>query len=247
MALAFVEGQSAANGTGVATTPAFTNTFALGQLVVVTIMFDGGANAVTSVVDNASTSNTYTLISGASVGNGTTLYQAVYYAVITHSKASPTVTVNFNSAATNAGAVVQYFNGFVGTPTLDKSHSSLNTTSTTVTSGASTATTYPIELVIGSGTYAGTATTFSLGTGYTNLTQLNNSTDTVYAAMESLLTSTTGAQTATFTLAVTKVNAGGVVTFYDPSAQPPIGKDIGNLNNSLGATIAQAMNRAGTY
>jgi hypothetical protein len=39
MALAFVEGKAVTNATGVATTAAFTNTFAVGQLVVVTINY----------------------------------------------------------------------------------------------------------------------------------------------------------------------------------------------------------------
>jgi hypothetical protein len=217
MSMAFVEGQVIANATGVATTPAFTNTFALGQLVVVTVNFSGGTNPTTSVTDNASTPNTYTLISGASIANGATLYQAVYYAVITTAKASPTVTVNYSSASNNAGVVVQYFNGFVGTPTLDQSGSSANTTSTTVTSGASSGTTQNNELVIGMGVYHAGTTTFTLGAGYTNLTQLNNSTDTVGVAMESNLVATMNAQTATFTLGTTNVNIGGVLTFYDTS------------------------------
>jgi len=218
MSMGFLEGQVIANATGVATTPAFTNTFALGQLVVVTINYSGGANATTSVVDNASVSNTYTAIPGASVANGATLFQAVYYAVITTAKASPTVTVNYNSASTNAGVVVQYFNGFIGTPTLDQSASSANTTSTTVTSGASGTTAEPTELIIGIGAYHAGTTTFTLGSGYTNLTQLNSSADTVAAALESKLVSFTNTQTATFTLGTTNINIGGVITFYDPSA-----------------------------
>lgn len=213
MAIAFIEGQVIDNGTGIATTPAFTNAFAVGQLAVVTIAFDGGANTTTSVTDNATTPNTYTLISGSSVGNGTTMYLATYWAKITTAKASPTVTVNYNSATTNADVCVQYFNGFVGTPTLDQSKSTVNTTSTTVTSGASSATTVAAELVVGAGVYISTATTFTLGAGYTNLTANNIAARAV--AMESKVVAATGAQTATFTLGATRVNTGAVSTFYD--------------------------------
>jgi hypothetical protein len=213
MALAFVEGQVIDNGTSVATTPAFTNSFAVGQLVVVCIAFDGGANAVTSVVDNAAVSNTYNLISTASVGNGTTMYLATYYSIITTAKASPTVTVNYNSAATNADVCVQYFNGFVGTATLDKSVAQTNASSTTCTSGASAATTQSVELVVGMGVHISTTSAFTLGAGFTNLTTNNIAARAV--AMESLVTASTGAQTANFSIAAARVNAGAVVTFYD--------------------------------
>jgi hypothetical protein len=65
------------------------------------------------------------------------------------------------------------------------------------------------------GTYTGTATTFTLGSGYTNLTADNVSNEAV--AMESKVVSSTGTQTATFTLGAARVNTGGVVTFYDLS------------------------------
>jgi hypothetical protein len=213
MALAFVEGKAIDNSTGVATTAAFTNAFAVGQLVVVTIAFDGGANTVTSVTDNASVPNTYNLISGASAGNGSTMYLATYYAIITTAKSSPQVTVNYNSSGTNADVIAQYFNGFTGTPTLDKSQSSVNASSTTCTSGATSATTQATELIVGGGVHISTTSVFSLGTGYTNLTTNNISARAV--AMESKVVSSTGAQTATFTIAAARVNTGAVTTFYD--------------------------------
>lgn len=219
MALAFVEGQVVDNAVGLATTPAFTNTFAVGQLVVVNICYDGGANATTLVADNATVPNTYTLIGAASVGNGTTMYQAVYSSVIATAKASPTVTVTYNSAATNADVVVQYFNGFVGTATLDQSKSQTNASSTTATSGASSATTQATELVVGVATHISTASAFTLGSGYTNLTTNNIANRAV--AMESKVVGSTGAQTATFTIAAARVNTGGVITFYDTGGAAP--------------------------
>ncbi len=213
MAIAFVEGKPANNITGVATTAAFTNTFAVGQLVVVYIGYDGGADATTSVTDNATTPNTYNAIPLFGVGNGTTMYEQAYYAVVTTAKASPAVTLNFNSAGTNANIIVEYFNGFVGTPTLDQIHSQINASSTTCTSGASPTTTQPTELVVGMGMHISTTSAFSLGTGYTNLVQ--SSVANRQVAMESKVVSSTGAQTATFTIAAARVNAGGVATFYD--------------------------------
>lgn len=249
MALAFVEGKAVTNTSGTATTAAFTNTFALGQLVVVTVDYSTGTNVTTSVTDNATTPNTYTLISAASLGNGSSVYQAVYWAKITTARASPTVTVNYNATSANAVMIVQYFNGFVGTPTLDQPKSTLNATSTTVTSGASSATTQAIELVVGMGSITENKTsTWTLGSGYTNLTSVGSSAALPRAgiAMESKIISSTGAQTATFTISVTDVSVGSVVTFYD-AASGIIGKDVGPLNNTFGAIISQAVNRAGNY
>jgi fibronectin-binding autotransporter adhesin len=221
---AFVEGQSVTNSTNTAVTPPFTNSFAVGQLVVVTAMYSGGANATQSIFDNASPSNQYNFIAGASgqvVSGGA--YIAVYYSIIRTAKTSPTVTIQYNSAATNIAVTAQYFNGFVGTPILDISKLSVNTTSTTVTSGASGSTTQANELVVGMGVYDyGTNTTYSLGSGYSNLTQANDATNSVTAAMESKIVSAIGAQTATFTLATTNVNGGAVVSFYDSANAVPI-------------------------
>lgn len=212
MALAFVEGQSVTNITGVATTPAFTNSFAVGQLVVVAMTYSGSIDSTTSVVDNATPSNTYKRISDASsAGAG----QVLYYSVITTAKASPTVTVNFNSAATNIGVVVQYFNGFVDTPYIDRAKRQSNSSSTTVTSGTSPVLNKSVELVVGTGHYLAGTTTFSLGAGYTNLTQLNDSTNAVAVAMESLVTSSVDALAATFTLGAANANFGAILTFTD--------------------------------
>lgn len=218
MALAFVEGQVIDNGTGVATTPAFTNSFVTGQLVVITACFDGASDTTTSITDNATTHATYIKVTNASglAGGAGTNYKAVYYAVWAATKASPTITVNFNSAATNCNVVVQYFNGFTGTPTLDVSATQANLSSTTVTSPTSSATAQATELVIGSGGYTGTVTTFSLGSGYTNLTQSNVANRA--GAMESKVVSSTGTQVATFTLAVAKANGASVTSFYDAVA-----------------------------
>lgn len=213
----FVEGKVVTNGTGVATTPAFTNAFVAGQLVVVNIIYDGGVTGLTtSVVD--SKGNTYHQVGSFALADSATIAIDAWYAVITTGGAAPTVTVNFNSAATNVNVVVQYFNGFTGTPTLDKAKSQFNTSSTTVTSGASAATIVATELVVGLAGHAATVSAFSLGSGYTNLTQ--SSVANMQAAMESKMVYATGAQTATFTIAAARVNMGGVLTFYDFSSAP---------------------------
>lgn len=248
MALSFVEGKTVNNTTGVATTAAFTNTFAVGQLVVVAVNYDGGSNVTTSVTDNATTPNTYTLIPGASKA-GTGIFQAVYYAKITTAKASPTVTVNYTSTSSNAVVTAQYFNGFVSTPTLDESTSSANATSTTVTSGASGVTAQAIELIVGVGSIGHVTAAFTLGAGYTNLSGQSGSVSLVKSGigMESLITASTGAQTATFTLNATAVNVGGVVTFYDAaSGSLPSVSDTATTSEAITLGVASFVSDSDT-
>lgn len=219
MAKAFVQGVSKSSTSSPGTTAALGSSLATGDLVVVYIGMDGGlVGQVAGVTD--SKGNTYLQVPGMDIANaGGSLALDCWFAVVTAGGASATVSVDFNAANTNVNFVVQHFNGFLGTPTLDAVHNSSNVSSTTCTSGASAATTVASELVVGGGLHASTTSAFSLGSGYTNLTQSSVSARQI--AMESKVVSSTGAQTATFTIAAARVNIGGVVTFYDNTQQAP--------------------------
>lgn len=119
----------------------------------------------------------------------------------------------FDDLNTNINFVAQVFNGFTGTPTYDQKKTSSNTSSTTCTSGATGTLAQAVSLVVGGGVHAGSASAFSLGATYTNLTQSNVGSRA--AAMESKVTAATTAVTATFSIAAARVNIGGVVVFYD--------------------------------
>jgi hypothetical protein len=123
--------------------------------------------------------------------------------------------LNFNATSENCVLVVQHFNGFTGTPTLDKKSTSSNVSSTTITSGATATLAQAVELVIGLGIHASTTSLISLGAGYTNLTEVSIAARE--AAMESKVVAATTAVTATFSIALARVNIGGVVTFYAAS------------------------------
>lgn len=213
MAIAFVQGAVKDSGATPATTAALGTSLAVHDLVVVMVGMDGGATGlVTGVTD--SKGNTYTKVPSFDIANaGGTLALDCWYAPVTTGGASATVSVAFNDAATNANVVVQHFNGFTGTPTFDQKSTSSNATSTTATSGATSATTQSAEVVVGGAVHASTVSAYTLGAGYTNLTQ--SSVAARQIGMESKVVAATGAQTATFTIAATRVNIGGVVTFYD--------------------------------
>lgn len=215
MAMAFVEGQVKNSAASPATTPAFTNAVATGQLVVAYPCFDVGAAALTTAV----TDNKGNLWVAAplfytfSATNNLAL--DCWYTIITVPATAGTYTASlaFNDTAASTNWVVQYFNGFVGVPTIDQAAKSINASSTTLTSGATGATTAATELVIGGGVHTGTVSAITLGTGYTNLT--TSSVANRQSAMESKVVGATGAQTANFTIAAARASIGGVVTFQD--------------------------------
>lgn len=213
MALAFVQGVVKNSGTTPAAAPAFASSVAVGDLIVVYMGMDGGVTGVVTGVTD-SLGNTYQRVAGMDIANaGGTLALDCWYAVATHAGASNVITVAFTDTASNMNFVAQHFNGFTGTPTLDKFQHSSNASSTSATSSATAATTQANEIVIGGFVHASTASAWSLGTGYSNLTQSNIAARS--AAMESKVVAATGAQTAAATIAAARVNIGGVVTFYD--------------------------------
>lgn len=215
MSIAFVQGVSVngSSGSSPQAAPTFGTAIAVGDLIVVLAGGDGGVTgAATSVTD--SKGNTYTRVPSFDIANGGgTLNLDAFYSRVTTAGSGNIVTLTFNSGVENCVLVVQHFNGFTGTATLDVKNRSSNASSTTITSGATATTATAIELVVGLGIHDSTVSAISLGSGYTNLTTVSIAAR--QAAMESKITSSTGAQTATFTIAAARVNIGGVLTFQD--------------------------------
>lgn len=188
-------------------TTAFSSSVSVGDLIVVTTSDDSGVTSVSAVTD--SKGNTYARIV---VVGSTSSYQR-WYTVVQTGGSSFTVSATWNTGNTGRCTLVaQEFNGFIGTPILDKS-STNGSTSTSATSGATSSTTRNQELVVGGLSYASTASTVTLGTGYTNLDGVNAANASV--AQESQVVSVTAAQTATFTIGASRAYIAGVDTFYD--------------------------------
>lgn len=231
MAIAFVQGVvKSATASPAAVTGLSPTT---GQLLVAFIGFDA-TNTVTSVTDNKS--NTWTHIAGmylAGDSGGASI--DAYYCIPTTVGASFTVDVAFSAATSNINVVIQSFNGFTGTPTLDQLKSQDNPSPTTsVSSGATPTTTQAVEIVVGGGIHTSTTSAWTLGTGYTNLTSSDVTSRSM--AMESKLTSSTGAQTATFTVAASRTSMGGVATFYDNTGGGAVSASVVQVHATLTAT-----------
>lgn len=216
MALAFNTSRSA-NSSG-STTPLVLTTFSsaivVGQLIVLTIADDSGvANHLGTVSDSAG--NVYTRVATASGQGSSCLNQ--YYAPVTVGGSANTVAVSvaWNIADTTGISVAAgYYNGFVGTPTLDQSKVGGPTSSTSPSSGATGTTINANELVIGGVEHAGTASNFSLGATYSNLIQPSGVSGH-QVAQESKVVAATGTQTATFSIAASREWICGAMTFYD--------------------------------
>lgn len=219
MAIAFVEGQIKDSGSSPATTSAFTANIGVGQLLVAYGCNDSGLSGqMTGVTD--SKGNTWTQVPGMDTTNAVGVSLDAWYCIPTTGGTGFTVSVAFNAANGNMNAIVQYFDGFTGTPTLDKVKTTADTgTPTTCTSGATATTTVADELVVGGAVHASSLSVFTAGSGYTNLTE--SPVAFREGAMESKVVSSTGAQTATFTIAAGRACIGGVATFYDDVAADP--------------------------
>lgn len=215
--MAFVQGVSSngSAGTSPQAAPAFGTSVAVGDLIVVLAGGDGGQTGdATGVTD--SLGNTYTRVPSFDFANtGGTLNMDAWYSVATHAGASNVVSLAFNAANENCVLVVQHFNGFVGTATLDQKHTSSNATGTSSTSGATGTLAHATSLIVGLHIHDSTVSAFTLGTGYTNLTTVSIAAR--QAGMQSKVVAATTAVTSLMTIAATRINMGGVLVFFDGS------------------------------
>lgn len=212
MALAYVQAQTGNSGASPAASAPFSSSTTTGNLIVVVIGMDGGNTGdVTNVVGSDGTA--FTKVTAFDTANGAgTLAIDMWYGQIVTGGSSFQATVTFVDTHTNATFVVQEFSGFTGVATPDQTATSTGT-STSPSSGATGTTATANELVVGGAVHASTASNFSAGSGFSDLTQ--RSVANRQTAMESKVVSSTGSQTATFTIAASKAWICGVTTFYD--------------------------------
>jgi hypothetical protein len=185
------------------------------------------------MVDNKG--NTYTPC-GAFVLNSVTY--RMFYTVVTAGGTGLVVTANWSTAAAaRATLVAQYFNGFTGTPTLDKTNTGTGT-STTAAPSNTAVTTQAAELVVVGAGHAGISSAFSLGSGYTNLGTVAVANAGI--AQESKVVAATGAQSGSLTIASSLAWAAFIATFYDLASGPA------PIPNRLKAA-SQAVNRGASF
>lgn len=217
MPIAFATGATANNTTGTAVTGSLGTTVA-NQLIVLTIADDSSlTTAVTSVTDNKGNTYTRVPITGGVLTNSSSTQ--MWYAPTVSFGATHTVTVTWSTVSTGRLTIAaQYFNGFTGTPTFDVQVSAIGT-SASANPGSTPTTTNANEVVVLGASHAGTASAFTLGAGYTNLSTVNQANAAV--GQESKVVSATGAQSGTMTIAASRAWGAIIGTFYDQPVTPP--------------------------
>jgi hypothetical protein len=91
--------------------------------------------------------------------------------------------------------------------------------SVTANPGTTAATTNANELIVIGAGHGGTASAFSLGAGFTNLSTVNVANAAV--GQESKVVASTGTQTGTMTIALSRTWQAGISTFYDNAGGGP--------------------------
>lgn len=130
--------------------------------------------------------------------NGGAFDMEVWYATNALPSATHTVTAVDNGGGVDSLIIVEEWTGQTYNPFDIQSESA--GTGTAITTGAGAPNAVAAEVVFGFCAQTGTPT-ITLGTGYTNLTQINSAFTTI--ATESKVTSTTGSQVAAFTSTLT--------------------------------------------
>ena len=230
MAIAFVQSiTGSANSTSIPTS-AFSSPTATGNLIVVAISGGSSVNGVTSVTDTAG--NTYAKIFSAA--NSSLAILDMWYAANITGVGSNVVTVTRSSAVLTVLAACEY-SGIAAVP-LDVWVTGTASGVTAAASGSTATTTVANELVVGGvGTGAAGTTTATAGSGYGNLVQKSGA--SLFVAQESKAVSSTGTQSAAFTLGSADYSVCGCTTFK--GAPDPIG-DINCISK-------QAVNRGYFY
>jgi hypothetical protein len=228
MAIAFAAGATGNTATGTTTSTALSVTTVAGQLLVVSYADDSATTTTfTAISDNFA--NSWTAADSFRL-NGVTY--RMYYAVLATGKAgaSHTVTATWSTAAAGRCTIaVQYFNGFTGTPTLDKVNGGTGSSVSANNAVTTATTTQANELVVVGAAHGSTTSAFTLGTGYTNLSTVNVANAAI--AQESKVVTATGAQTGIITIAAARVWASTIATFYDNTGggTPPPATNTGNM------------------
>lgn len=219
MPAAHVQGTTGKGATATVTTAAFPGATTASNCIVVAIADDSGISGqISSVAD--SKGNAYTQLMQTPLTSTLT----VFYAVNIAGGTGHTITVNWSLAnGSNLAVVAQEFSGIVKTtPAFDFAQTNTGGTDTAATSGASSPSTQNDELILGFCATAGAAITFTAGSGYSNV--ISSAQVDTNVAMESKVVSTTGAQTATFTLSAARDWVTGVSGFLAAAPPPPPAK-----------------------
>jgi len=234
MSFSIVQFQNAvASGTTTSLTATFTNNITAGNLIVVGYQMPSSGTTVTVSDGPGDTfTNTFSNVAWTDGTFGGSFAP-------NSAGGSKTVTLSYASTSQTPTIVCAEISGVATSSPLDTSGSSTGTSSSP--GSGLYATSNANDIIIG---FDVGAKTLSTTGGMTTITSNTTSWNT-YLMYE--IETTTGSYGFIGGQASSGAWAAWMMAFKNPQSNSPIGRDITDLNNTLGANIMQAVNRASTY
>lgn len=221
-------------GTGTTLTATWTSNTTTANLIVVGICTDNGTNSVTSITD--SQSNVYTKITESNVSTGG-FNVSLWYAKNITGGTTPTVTATL-IAGTIAGMICREYSGIDTTDPLDKYAIAPDTgASASPNSGATGTQTEINNLVIGFAGSGDSSNTYTAGAGYGNAVTQGVGTTLDLGMEDKILSNSTSAQTATFSITVSSFWACAVATFKKSSVIDFYSESNQDFQDNIGGSL----------
>lgn len=234
-ALARIQAFTGSNTTFSSTVTTSSVTVTAGNLIVCGAEADVvNANGITMT---DSKGNAWTRATSNSASG--TFDHEIWYAKATTGGSSYTVTAADNGGGVDSLIICEEWSGQDTGTALDKAAGAQDITgiSGALNSGNTAATTVANELLVGSGAVAISADTLTLGSGYSNKTQINTAFSTL--GFETKVVSATGAYNATFTAGTVGSWVMQIGTFKEAVAATPYVPQPRSQVIQLGSTVIQ--------
>lgn len=225
-------------------TSAFGTPTTTGNSIIVGIQTQSGANDISSVTDTQG--NTYAR--KAQANNGSSVNLEIWQAQNITGSSSNVVTANDSGFL--IGTIIAFeVAGLATSGSFDKSASNTGTGNGNLDSGNTANTTNSNEILIGLGTItSNSANTWTVGTGYSNLTSDVGSGANYNTAMEDKIVSATGAYNATLTASITNQTwVMLMATFSDTTISSGISINVSDsvaVTESVGRMADESINRS---
>lgn len=225
MSSTLVQTSNPATSTGTITaTPTLT---LAGSLILVFTGASGLTDTVSTVTDNAN--NVYAQAYDATGGTGGDT--ECWYAQNTAPTSS--IVVTFSGATSTKSVIVREYSGMGRVLVFDQK-TTASGSGTSVSTGATAATTTAAELVVSSCSCLGTTPSLSVGAGYGNFTSQTILSNASLHAVEDKIVSVTGTQTGTMT-------AGGTLPVWDTGIATFVIAPTNVLNNFQFVKVGDGM------
>lgn len=219
MAISFHQRNGSGVKTGVTSVSlALTQAIALGEAVIIPLGFaQGTIPTITSITDDSATPNTWSLIISPFKTAGGNQIAAMLFCPMDKTALTTLNHVTFTlSVSSNLYYTIDTFNGFVGTPTVDKTATGSGTGTAADTSSVTTA--QANELLYGHAGSDHSTSAFTVGTGYTFVGAAQGYDSNNVGRAEYKIVSATGSYDAPLSISASTDWTAMLATVYDQAA-----------------------------